>query len=181
MNHGFRAALTSFRLLVGLLDLAVEVVLGAALVWWWLPAEEWPPRYWNLFDYAVDVACHHTDLAVRSVSAFAVVFVVWEVFWGKVIGNAPIARMAGMQVVTSRGRRPGTIRLAFRAVLALVGGAFAFAGPLLAIVSPSRRMLHDMMSSCHVVSGAAPAGADSPPDEFDTVVLRDRYRDGPFR
>lgn len=182
MESGFRAAPTTLRLVAGLVDLAVEAALGAALAWWSLPAEEWPPRYWNVVDYAVDIACHHPDLAARAVWPFVVVFLAWETFWGRAIGNAPFARLLGMRVVTSRGRRPGALRLALRAILGLAGAAFAFTGPLVAIVHPRRRMLHDMMTRCHVLLGAAPPDAEARSDEAEALVLRDGpYRDGPFR
>ncbi len=182
MESGFRAAPTALRLVAGLVDLAVEAALGAALAWWLLPAEEWPPRYWNLMDYAVDIACHHPDLAARAAWPFVVVFLVWETLWGRAAGNTPFARILGMRIVTSRGRRPGVLRLGLRAILSLAGGLLAFTGPLLAIVHPRRRMLHDMMTRCHVLLGAAPPDADARPDDAEAPALRGGpYRDGPFR
>ncbi len=182
MESGFRAAPTTLRFVAGLLDLGVEAALGVALGWWALPAEEWPPRYWNLLDYAVDIACHRPDLAARAVGPFVGVFLVWEILWGRVVGNAPFARLFGMRVITSRGRRPGVLRCAVRAALALAGAALAFAGPLVAVVHPRRRMLHDMITGCHVLRGAAPPDADVRSDDAEALVLRDKpYRDGPFR
>lgn len=179
-DQGYRAAPTILRFVAGLLDLVVEAALGVALAWWSLPAEEWPPRYWNFLDYAVDIACHHPDLAARAVAPFVAVFLVWETSWGRTVGNAPFARLFGMRVVTSRGRRPGVLRGAVRALFALAGAVLAFAGPLVAVVHPRRRMLHDMMTGCHVLRGAGPPDERSGPG--DSLVLPDGpYRDGPFR
>ncbi len=181
LEPAFRAAPTILRLFAGLLDLAIEAALGAALTWWWLPAEEWPPRYWNLGDYAVDIVWQHPDLAVRAVLPFLAVFLFWEVFWGRLLGNAPVARLLGTTIVTRQGRRPGVVRLAVRTVIGLLGALLAFSGPLFALVHPRRRMLHDMMTGCHVLIGRAPRVADEPPDDADALIVRDGYRDGPFR
>lgn len=182
MEPGYRAAPTSLRLLAGLLDLSLPTAAGVAIAWWWVPAEDWPPRYWNLLDYAVDIVWSRPDLAIGVVWPCVAVFLVWETLWGRLIGNAPIARLFRMRIVTSRGRRAGGLRLLFRAIFGLAGAAAGFAGPLLAIVHPRRRMLHDMMTGCHVLLGTAPPEADAPGDDADTLVLEDeRYRDGPFR
>lgn len=179
---GYRAAPTTLRLLAALLDLGVVAGAGVAIAWWWVPAEQWPPRYWNLLDYAVDIAWHRPDLLARAVLPGAILFVVWETLWGRLIGNTPVARLLGMRVVTSRGHRPGMVRLVFRTLIGILGAVVAFAGPLLAFVHPRRRMLHDMMTGCHVLIGMAPAEADSLDEDANALILEDAtYRDGPFR
>lgn len=156
-------------MLAGLLDLAVVGALSAAasLAWFAMHPAQMPPRYWNQLDYLVDLINHHPDVVLPPVVAFVGVFLVWETLFVATIGNAPFARLFGMRVVTWRGRSAGPVRAFLRAALALVLAAAVGAGPLWAVVSPRRRMLHDILCGCHVLRGVVrtePRRDDETPD-----------------
>jgi len=183
LESGYRAAGTLRRLVAGGLDLAIESALCAGGFLLLFPADAWPPRYWNWGDYCADLLWNDPDLVGRVVSFSVGVVVVWEVLWTRLIGQTPVARLLRMRVVTSSGRRPGLIRIAIRALIAIAGTLAGLFGPLLAFVHPQRRMLHDMITGCHVLVGPVPI------EERRTVepsLDRGRpfagpYRDGPRR
>lgn len=150
-----RAATFLLRVFAGLVDLAVVGALaaGATLAWFALVPPEFPPRYWNHLDYLVDLINMRPDLVLPPMIAFATVYVLWDTAFTAALGNSPAARLFKMRVVNGRGQPVGVIRAFVRAVMSLAFAAAAFAGPLWALVSPRRRMLHDILSGCHVVRG----------------------------
>jgi uncharacterized RDD family membrane protein YckC len=150
-----RVASLGRRLVAGLLDLVPESALAAAVAWAWFTRYPpgLPPRYWNVFDYIVDIANVRTDVALVFPVAFAAAFVLWETLWTATLGAAPMARLLGIRVVTSSGRRIGWFRSLLRAVLSLVLAAAAGIGPAWALLSPRRRMLHDILCASLAVRG----------------------------
>jgi uncharacterized RDD family membrane protein YckC len=176
-----RAASLWARLAAGLVDLAVEVGLAAAvtMAWFaWRPAE-FPPRYWNHPDYLVDLVNTRPDLAWPPVLAFVIVYIAWETAFAATLGNSPFARLLGMRVVTGRGRPIGVVRAFVRASISLAFAATAFAGPLWAMVSPRRRMLHDILCGCHVARGDVPVVSCPGPVPVDDGVPT--WESGPRR
>lgn len=163
---GFRAAPTVLRLAAGTLDLAVVAGLTAGLARAWFAAfpPDLPPRYWNGFDYLVDLANQRPWVLLGPVVAGVALWIAWQTFWARLAGNAPIARLFGLQIVTGAGRRPGVIRLAIRGVLAVALALPGFAGPLFAFASPGRRMLHDILVGCRVLKGDVPDAMDAAGD-----------------
>ena len=150
-----RAAPLGLRIVAGVLDLAPVSALAAAATWAWFDRHppDLPPRYWNVFDYAVDLVHLRPDALLVFPVAFAVVFLLWETLWTAALGGAPAARLLGIRVITTSGRRVGLFRSLVRAVLALVLAAAAGIGPAWALVSPRRRMLHDILCACLAVRG----------------------------
>jgi uncharacterized RDD family membrane protein YckC len=157
---GMVAAPAWLRVFAALLDLVPVSCLAAAVTWAWFDANptSLPPRYWNWFDYAVDLVNGRPDLVFPPIVAFAGSYVVWETLAARVLGCPPFARALGMRLCTSRGRRPGTARLAARAVMGLALACAALVGPAVALVSPRRRMLHDILAGCLVLRGEVPEG-----------------------
>lgn len=157
---GYTVAPLWLRLLAGALDLALEaaVAVVVALAWTGGAGIELPPRYWNLFDYAVDVLNYSPDVVVGWGLIGAAVYLVWETAFGALLGAPPVARLFRMRLCTSSGRKPGALRIALRAALsvpfALAGGI----GPAVALPSPRRRMLHDILTGCLVLLGDVPDG-----------------------
>jgi uncharacterized RDD family membrane protein YckC len=150
-----RAASFTLRVFAGAVDLVVvgTLAVGGTLAWFSLVPPEFPPRYWNHLDYLVDLVNTRPDLVLVPLVAFAGTYVLWTTAFTVALGNSPVARLFGMRVVTGRGRPVGVIRAFARALLSLAFAAAAFAGPLWALVSPRRRMLHDILCGCHVVRG----------------------------
>jgi len=160
-----RAAGLWLRLLAGLVDLAIQAALAAGATWAWFARRppDLPPRYWNQLDYLVDLVNTRPDLFLPPLAAFVAVHVAWQTAFCATLGNAPVARALGMRVVDGRGRAIGPVRAFLRTVLGVPLAAAAFAGPLWALVSPRRRMLHDILCGCHVLRGGVPA-PDAPED-----------------
>lgn len=154
-----RAASFSLRVVAGLIDLALVGALaaGATLGWFAVHPPEFPPRYWNHLDYLVDLVNTRPDLVLPPLIAFAAVHVLWDTVFTTVLGSGPAARLFGMRVVSGRGRPVGVVRAFLRAMLSLMLASVAFVGPLWSLVSPRRRMLHDILCGCHVVRGDVPA------------------------
>jgi hypothetical protein len=161
-----RAAPILLRLLAGGIDVAVEVLLTTLLVALWMGAAspEFPPRYWNEFDYLVDILNTRPDLLLPPVGIFLAVHLVWEGLGSIVLGFSPAGRLLGMRLCTSQGRRPGMFRTGFRAVLALVLTLAAGVSPAFGVLSPRRRMLHDILTGCHVLWGRPPEAWTWRPD-----------------
>ncbi|MBM4397161.1 MAG: RDD family protein [Deltaproteobacteria bacterium] len=157
---GYTAASLTLRLIVGALDLAIEAGIAAAISLAWLQGSglPLPPRYWNAFDYLVDVAGTVPEAIAIPALIFAGVFLVWETAFGSLLGAAPVARLAGMRLVTTSGRKPGVVRVGLRAALALPLALAAGIGPATALASPRRRMLHDILAGCLVLRGDVPDG-----------------------
>ncbi len=153
-----RAAPVWLRLLAGLLDLVPVAALAAAgcRAWFAFHPPHLPPRYWNVLDYAVDVLNRQPRIAAVPLVAFAAAWLAWETAWLRGLGATPIARLAGLRVVTSEGGRVGWGRALARSALSLVLGAAAGIGPAWALPSPRRRMLHDILTGCQVVRGPLP-------------------------
>lgn len=163
----YEAAPLGLRLAAGALDLALQVaiVAGAVVLWTREFPPDLPPRYWNAFDYLVDLANARPALVVLPVAAFVALHLAWETLWTSTLGATPFTRLLGMRACTSGGRRPGPVRAFLRAALGLVLGAAAMVGPAWSIVSGQRRMLHDILTACHVLRGPVPgawAGGDGP-------------------
>lgn len=183
---GFRSAPLWLRLLAGLFDLGLVIGLSALLTmaWYRFESVEFPVRYWNHIDYLVDVFNTRLDLALPPVLIFFVVFLVWETLPGRIFGNSPVARLMGMRICTNDGHRPGVLRLAPRAFLNMAGSLVAMAGPLTALVHPRRKMLHDILTGCLVLSGPVPSKWIHPrtgvPEPGAQTEPRD-YSDGPRR
>ncbi len=176
-----RAAPLWARLASGLVDLAIEAGLAVAvtLAWFiWRPVE-FPPRYWNHLDYLVDLLNTRPDLVWPPIFAFIFVYIAWETTFVSTLGNSPFARLLGMRVVTGRGRPIGVIRAFVRTVMSLVFAATAFVGPLWAMVSPRRRMLHDILCGCHVVRGNVSVVSRPKPEPVDDLVPA--WESGPRR
>lgn len=173
---GYRAAPAVLRLLAGLVDLAVVVAISTGL---FLATEEvapldWPPRYWNYLDYFADLFWSRPEIIYRIFGIFGLSFFLWGVFWTCLVGNAPVARLFGMQVVTRKGKRPGVMRAMLRTLFFLLFSAMAFLGPSLALLDPKRRTLHDIMTGCYVLLGGPSKGEDAASLETD-----EGYREGP--
>lgn len=181
-QEGFRAAPLWMRLVAGLLTLGLVagVTTSLTLAWFHWNPTEFPPRYWNHLDYLVDVVNTRPDLAGPPLFLFVGVFLVWETLFGWGLGNSPVGRLMGMRICTASGHRPGPFRLAIRAGLCLVGSALAMAGPLLALVHPERKMLHDIVTRCHVLAGPVPRGWDRP-TVSEPQARPAGYQDGPRR
>jgi len=175
-----RTAPLSIRLIAGLMDLApvAAITAGIVSVWYGLNPVELPPRYWNHFDYMVDIVNNRPDLTLPPVFTFVIVFIAWETIFGMIIGHAPFARVFGMRVFRTGGKRPGSLRLAARALLALAGSIFAFIGPMLSLIVPHRRMLHDILTGCLVLLGTN-NGDDI--EQCSTAAAGSTYKDGPRR
>ena len=60
-------------------------------------------------------------------------------------------RLVGIRVVGSDGRPPGPARSAVRSALMVLSVTLAGAGLLPALISPSRRALHDLLAGTRVV------------------------------
>lgn len=155
-----RAASFLLRMVAGIVDLAVvgALAVGATLAWFGLHPPEFPPRYWNHLDYLVDLINMRPDLVLPPVVAFVAAYVLWDTVFTAALGHTPTARLFRMRVVNGRGQPVGVIRAFVRALMSLAFAAAAFAGPLWALVSPRRRMLHDILCGCHVVRGDVVAG-----------------------
>lgn len=183
---GFRAAPLWLRFLAGGLDLGLVAGVSASLTlaWFHWNPTEFPPRYWNHLDYLVDVINTRPDLIGPPVILFVVVFLVWETLFGWGLGNSPFGRLLGMRVCTPAGLRPVPLRFAIRALLSLVGSVAAMAGPLVALAHPERKMLHDIVTGCYVLTGPVPRGWERPlkgATDPDTRASPHRYQDGPRR
>jgi uncharacterized RDD family membrane protein YckC len=153
-----RVASLWLRLFAGLFDLLPVLALVAAGLWgWWLSNPvELPPRYWNVLDYSVDLVLARPGLVIMPLAAFSVVFIAWETLFTGLIGAAPFARLTGMKVLSGSGARIGLFRASIRAVLSLVLASAAGVGPAWSLLSPRRRMLHDILCGTHVVVGPEP-------------------------
>lgn len=147
------------RALAGCLDLCLAAVFGGALAWSLpgLAAEPWPPRYWNLFDYGVDVVIHHPRLWMGPLAVFLCAMLAWETAWTALLGATPVARLLGMQVRTLSGRRPGPLRSLWRSLAWMVLSVPGAVGPAFGLLGRRRRMLHDILSACLVVRLPVPA------------------------
>ena len=183
---GYTAAPLWLRTLTGLLDAGVEGVLaaGACALWFDAYPPALPPRWWNAFDYGVDLVNARPEVVLVPVIAFAGTFIVWETLFGALLGAAPIARIAGLRACSTTGRRPGPVRMFVRAVLALITTMTALAGPATAIASPKRRMLHDILTGCVVLLGDVPeswAQAREPDSEAGLSTAPRMFLDGPRR
>lgn len=159
-----REATLARRSIAALLDLGLSLSLAAGLVLGpgGIPRDSWPPRYWNLFDYGVDIAAHHPELWVPPASGILLMLVLWETAWTRWIGAMPVARMLGLQVRTMTGRRPGWLRAFWRSLLGwlfLLPGAI---GPAWSLLGRRRRALHDILSCCLVVRLPLPAEDTTP-------------------
>ncbi len=169
---GFSAAPTLLRIVIGVLDLTVVagITVGLAKAWNALFPTDLPPRYWNGFDYLVDLVNQRPEIVLGPAVAGISTWLVWQTFWGRFAGNTPFARLFGMQVVTGAGRRPGVVRLVIRGVLAVMLALPGLAGPLFAFASPGRRMLHDILTGCRVLKGSVPDAMedDSGPKSADS-------------
>jgi uncharacterized RDD family membrane protein YckC len=159
-DGGYRAAPLWLRVPAALGDAVVEAALAAGVVSIAFEdlANGLPPRYWNAFDWLVDVANQRPEALAIPAAVFACVYVVWETAFGALLGAAPVARVLGMRACTGGGARPGPFRALVRAVLSLAFTAAVLVGPATAIVSPRRRMLHDILTGCHVLAGDVPDG-----------------------
>lgn len=146
------------RMLTGLLDLALVAGVTTAIFVWSL--DRWPldfpPRYWNQIDYLVDLIYLAPEMILRLLVVFVGVFVVANGVLLPLMGAMPFARMAGIRIIANSGRRTGPLRAIVRAILALLFGVFAMIGPAFGLVSPRRRMLHDIITGCHAISGPVP-------------------------
>lgn len=179
LQRPYRVAPTILRFLAALLDLGLEALLAGVAIWYLFPPEIWPARYWNLFDYVVDVVWTQPKLVLEVVGTFFAVYFMWEVFWAAILGNTPFARMFAMRIVTATGRRPGVFRLILRTVLAALGFILACVGPATALLVPSRRMLHDICCGCYVLLGSVPRETH---EQTDSIIVEDRYyHGGPYR
>jgi uncharacterized RDD family membrane protein YckC len=154
------------RGVAGVLDLAVEAAGAVALTWLWLDrtSPDLPPRYWNVFDWLVDLATERPEVLLVPAAVFAALFVAWETAWGRLLGAPPIARVAGLRICTGRGRRPGVIRLFLRSAFALALAVPGLLGPAWALASPKRRMLHDILTGSLVLRGDVPDAWDGDDD-----------------
>lgn len=166
-----KAGSWSGRMIAGLLDLIVPAGLTVGLALLTDQFGELGPRYWNYFNYFVDIINTHVQTIGKLGLYFAAFYVIWETIFVAAIGNTPVAIFFGYRVVSGKGKRIGVLRAFFRAVFSLIFAGFFLIGPLWGLVSPRRRMLHDTISGCHVVVGAPKAAASSTPA---------RERLGPF-
>jgi len=167
-----RVARTSLRLVAGLLDLVPVggLAAGALAAWYRHAPADLPPRYWNLLDYAVDLVHQRPEAVAAIPVAFAAAYVLWETAWTRAIGAAPVARLLGIRVVSTSGAPVGILRSFVRAAASLVLAAAFGIGPAWALLSPRRRMLHDILCGCLAVRGpqALPeAGGAGPEDAGD--------------
>jgi len=149
----------SRRGLAGILDLCLSAAFGAALARWFpgLPGEPWPPRYWNLLDYGVDVVLHHPRLWLPPLAVFLAAMLLWETLWTVLLGATPVARALGIQVRTGTGRRPGLLRSLWRSLLWIALSIPGVLGPAFGLLGRRRRMLHDILAGCLVVRLPVPA------------------------
>jgi uncharacterized RDD family membrane protein YckC len=156
-----RVATLTRRLAAGLLDLVPVAALAAGVVLWWLQRHPGylPPRYWNGLDYLVDLVNTRPELSVLAVVSFAVCYVSWETVWTACIGAAPVARVLGIRIVSTPGRRIGFVRALVRAILSLLLAVAAGIGPAWALISGRRRMLHDILCGCLAAEGPLPASS----------------------
>jgi len=170
------AAPVWMRLLSGALDLALEGVLVAGVAAWWLSSNpvELPLRYWNVFDYGIDVVNGHLALVQNLVVALLVVHVFWQTLWTCLIGAAPVARLMGMRLLLARGCRPGGVRVFVRSVLAVPLALLGLIGPLWGLVSPRHRMLHDVLTGCEVLRGPIVESSDDTLGEWADTERRPR-------
>ena len=141
------------RGIAALLDLGLSLPLACALIYGvgGLPGNSWPPRYWNLFDYGVDIVIHHPGLWVPPAAGLLLVLVLWEMAWTRWIGAMPVARLMGLQVRTMTGRKPGWLRALWRSLLGWILAVPGAIGPAWALLGRRRRALHDILSACVVV------------------------------
>jgi uncharacterized RDD family membrane protein YckC len=157
-DAGYRAAPLWLRVPAALGDAVIEASLaaGATSLLFEDLAADLPPRYWNAIDWLVDVANQRPEAIAIPAVVFAAVYVVWETLFTSLLGAAPVARVLGLRACTTSGSRPGPFRCLLRAVLSLAGTVAALTGPAVAIASPRRRMLHDILTACHVLAGEVP-------------------------
>lgn len=150
---GYLAAPLWKRAIASLGDMAIEAGITLVITILLFPdlASDLPPRYWNMFDYFVDLYHLRPDLFEIPAVIFATTFIIWETTFVRLIGSAPISRLMGMRILTGRGGRPGLIRCFIRSILALSLTVAALIGPVTGLVSPKRRMLHDIFTGCYVV------------------------------
>lgn len=153
-----RVASLRLRLVAGLADLVPVVALAVAASWTWFGRHppDLPPRYWNDVDYLVDLVHLRPDAVLVGPVAFASAYILWETLWTAWIGAAPVARLAGIRVISTSGRRIGAVRALIRAVLSLILAVAAGVGPAWAFLSPRRRMLHDILCACLAAVGPLP-------------------------
>lgn len=154
-----REASLTRRALAAALDLGLSASFAGFLVRLLpgLSREPWPPRYWNLLDYGVDVALHHPRLWIGPLVVFLGAMVVWETVWTGLLGATPVARGMGMQVRTLSGRRPGPLRAPWRSLTWVALSVPGAIGPATGLLGRRRRMLHDILSGCLVVRLPVPA------------------------
>ena len=156
-GEGWKVAPVWLRVLTGLLDTAI-VAGGAVGLWGWLAFDpsDLPPRYWNPLDYLVDLVNARPDMVWTPVVLAAAATAVWCALWTATAGSPPVARLAGLRVATGAGHRPGVLRALLRSILAIALVIPGMVGPLWALVSPHRRMLHDVLTGCRVLWGDVP-------------------------
>ena len=130
------------------LDLSLAGALFGALAFAmrWFPFVDFGPKRWNAFDYAVDELNAHLVGIALSLALFLLValFVnlVCEVLWGAGVGRL----MLGSTVLDTRGRPAGVGRLVVRNLLRVLEVPLFGLGVWLALVLPSKRTLHDVLS-----------------------------------
>jgi len=158
LSSGYTAAPLWLRLFSGVLDLILEGLVAFVVSAIMFRDTSLPPRYWNMADYLVDLVNLMPSFVLWVAAVFALVFIAFETLFGAILGATPVARIAGMRMVTLSGRKPGVTRVALRAALALLCAIAAGIGPLVALVSPRRRMLHDILTGCLMLRGPVPPG-----------------------
>ena len=150
-NAGVRVAPVALRIFGGVLDLCLY--LGAFVAYLvfleHLSLGDVPPRYWNNFDYLVDLTI---SMDLKSFALKGIVgYVAYETISGLIMRNTPFSRVLGMRFVTAKGKRPLLFRLLLKTVFQIVFSLAGLFGILFSLVHPEKRMLHDCLSGCYCV------------------------------
>jgi hypothetical protein len=148
-NVAVRSAPVALRLLGGALDLCLYVGLFLAYLVFveHRTFGDLPPRYWNYFDYLVDLTIKMDlkSFALKGVLGYAG----YEIIFGLIMRNTPFSRLLGMRFVRVDGKRPLLFRLLLKTVFQIVFFMTGLFGVLFSFVHPEKRMLQDCLSGCY--------------------------------
>lgn len=137
------------RVVAGIFDISIGVGLsvGVAIT---VKGEDLPPRYWNYFDYMVDIVNQHTEIFLEISGVGVGVFVLFETLSGWILGFTPVGRLFGLRLLKKNFQKPGVFRLLFRSVAMVITSIFGMIGPLFCLLDNDKRTLYDRLSGCFV-------------------------------
>ena len=139
------------RILAGMIDLGITGGMAAGLFYMVLHVSrlELPPRYWNYWDYLVDIINLHPVFVYIALSAIVLSVLIYA-FAGMFVRGSVGLLVTGLEVYPGARGIKTYMRLVIRFLLFLVGMTLAGL-PLYGIIwSDGRRGLHDWIAGVEV-------------------------------